>query len=84
MLPVAIGLPVMLVDNLDRNTEKQLLRGKEGHIHSWIEDLDEMGTDGDDGDRRLSHVPLRVRRFSHECMDAPRRTRPWHISRIYN
>ena len=41
MLPLAAGLPVMLVDHLDRNPEKQLLRGKIGHVHSWVEDADE-------------------------------------------
>ena len=41
MLPFAVGLPVMLVDHLDRNPVKQLLRGKEGHIHSWVNDPDE-------------------------------------------
>ena len=36
MLPLAIGLPVMLVDHLDCNPKKQLLRGKVSVIHSWI------------------------------------------------
>ena len=60
MLPLAVGLPVMLVDHLDRNPEKQLLRGKEGHVHSWIEHSDETTTSGDGEKRILSHVPLCV------------------------
>ena len=30
------GMPVALTDHIDRNPQKQLLRGKIGHIHSWI------------------------------------------------
>ena len=60
MLPLAVGLPVMLVDHLDRNPEKQLLRGKEGHVHSWIEHSDENTTSSDGEERLLSHVPLCV------------------------
>ena len=30
------GMPVALTDHIDRNPEKQLLRGRVGHIHSWI------------------------------------------------
>ena len=35
MFPLVEGLPVALTDHLDRNPEKQLLRGKIGKIHSW-------------------------------------------------
>ena len=35
MFPLIEGLPVALTDHLDRNPEKQLLRGKIGTIHSW-------------------------------------------------
>ena len=61
MLPLAVGLPVMLVDHLDRNPAKQLLRGIEGHIHSWVNDPDEKSTYDANADARLlSHVPLCV------------------------
>ena len=61
MLPLAVGLPVMLVDHLDRNPTKQLLRGKEGHIHSWVQDPDERSVSDSNADERLlSHVPLCV------------------------
>jgi len=36
MLPLIVGMPVVLTDHLDRNPEKQLLRGKIGYIHSWV------------------------------------------------
>ncbi len=35
MFPLMAGLPVALTDHLDRNPQKQLLRGKLGVIHSW-------------------------------------------------
>ena len=35
MFPLIEGLPVALTDHLDRNPDKQLLRGKIGKIHSW-------------------------------------------------
>ena len=35
MLPLIEGLPVALTDHIDRNPDKQLLRGKIGKIHSW-------------------------------------------------
>ena len=61
MLPLALGLPVMLVDHLDRSPDKQLLRGKEGHIHSWVNDPDEQSESDNNSDARLlSHVPLCV------------------------
>ena len=36
LLPLVKGLPVALTDHIDRNPDKRLLRGKVGHIHSWI------------------------------------------------
>lgn len=59
MLPLAVGLPVMLVDHLDHNPDKQLLHGKEGHIHSWVNDADEKSTNVINTEvRLLNHVPL--------------------------
>ena len=38
MLPLVHGMPVALTDHIDRNPQKQLLRGKIGHVHSWVTD----------------------------------------------
>ena len=37
-LPLIEGMPVVLTDHVDRNPDKQLLRGKVGYIHSWVWD----------------------------------------------
>ena len=42
-LPIAEGMPVALTDHIDRNEEKNLLRGRVGHVHSWI--CDGVGED---------------------------------------
>ena len=50
------GMPVALTDHIDRNPDKQLLRGKVGEIHSWI--LDEKETSvSTDGVRVLAKLP---------------------------
>ena len=36
MLPLAIGMRVALTDHLDRSPDKLLLRGRAGHVHSWV------------------------------------------------
>ena len=36
MFPLVKGMPVALADHIDRNPEKNLLRGTVGHIHSWV------------------------------------------------
>lgn len=36
MFPLVKGMPVSLTDHIDRNPEKNLLRGRTGHIYSWI------------------------------------------------
>ncbi len=36
ILPLIHGMPVALTDHIDRNPEKQLLRGKIGYVHSWV------------------------------------------------
>ena len=38
MLPLVVGMPVALTDHIDRNPEKNLLRGRIGHIISWALD----------------------------------------------
>ena len=60
MFPLAVGLQVMFVDHLVRNPEKQLLRGKVGRIHSWVNDEAETTVlDGSEA-TTLSHVPACV------------------------
>lgn len=72
MLPLAVGLPVMLVDHLDHNLVKQLLPSKEGHIHSWVNDLDEKTIDDPNAhERLLSHAP--------SCVFVDFHTKSWHI-----
>ena len=36
MLPLALGMRVALTDHVDRSTDKLLLRGCVGHVHSWV------------------------------------------------
>ena len=59
MLLLVEGMPVALTDHIDRNPEKQLLRGKVGYIHSWILHRDESSTYVD-GQRILQKLPLVV------------------------
>ena len=40
MLPLAVGMPVALTEHIDRS-EKQLLRGTRGIVHSWVWPEDE-------------------------------------------
>lgn len=35
MYPLVKGMPVSLTDHVDRNPEKNLLRGRVGFVHSW-------------------------------------------------
>ena len=69
MLPLAVGLPVTLVDHLDRNPEKQLLRGKVGRIHSWVNDEAETIAPDGSASMTLSHVP--------QCVFVDFRTKAW-------
>ena len=36
MLPLVLGMPMALTDHIDRNPDKQLLRGNIGILHSWV------------------------------------------------
>ena len=36
LLPLAVGMPVALMDHVDRSPDKLLLRGRRGHVHSWV------------------------------------------------
>ena len=56
MVTLVKGMPVALTDHIDRNAEKQLLRGKVGEIHSWV--LDEKETSMfENGVRVLRKLP---------------------------
>ena len=55
MLPLAVGLPVRLTDNVDR--QLQLYRGRRGAIHGWT--LDPFCESSDaNGDMLLDRLPL--------------------------
>ena len=57
VLALANGLPVMLVDHLDRSPDKQLLSGRVGHVLSWVEHDEEMTQAGEKSERTLSQMP---------------------------
>ena len=59
MLPLIQGMPLALTDHIDRNPEKQLLRGKIGYLHSWVLADDEKSTVVD-GERILEKLPTAV------------------------
>ena len=52
-------MPMALTDHIDRNPEKRLLRGKIGHVHSWVVQPDEP-TDFHNGVRILGKLPKAV------------------------
>ena len=59
VLPLVHGMPMALTDHVDRNPEKQLLRGKIGYVHSWVVQGEE--TSGfHNGVRILGKVPKTV------------------------
>ena len=57
MLPLIAGAPYALTDHLDRNPDKQLLRGKIGYLHHCILDTRETSR-VEDGVRVLEHTPV--------------------------
>ena len=57
-LPLAVGMPVVLTDHLDRG-EKQLLRGCHATIHSWVVDEDE-GAVADAAEVTLRRMPRQI------------------------
>ena len=56
MLPLIADMPVALTAHVDRNPDKQLLRGKVGYIHSWVWDEKETSVMVD-GVRSLVLLP---------------------------
>ena len=59
ILPLVHGMPVALTDHIDRNPQKQLLRGKIGHVHSWVTDAAET-SEFEHGVRILQKLPTTV------------------------
>eukprot|EP00959_Pyramimonas_sp_CCMP1952_P105761 2211589-Pyramimonas_sp.AAC.1 len=57
-LPLAVGMPVVLTDHLDRS-EKQLLRGCRATIHSWVVDEEEEDVQ-DMSSRVLRRMPRQI------------------------
>ena len=56
VLQLVKDMPVALTDHIDRSTDKQLLRGRIGFVHSWV--LDDKETSVfQDGKRVLKHLP---------------------------
>ena len=56
VFPLIQGMPVALTDHIDRNPEKQLLRGKIGYVHSWVLHGEETST-FHQGARILNKLP---------------------------
>ena len=38
------GMPVAMTDHIDRRVDKRILKGRVGHVHSWVLDKDETST----------------------------------------
>ena len=55
-MPLIHGMRVALADHIDRNPEKQLLRGRIGVIHSWVLDKNDDSV-VQDGTRLLKKLP---------------------------
>mgnify|MGYP003333894031 CR=1 FL=1 len=41
ILPLMKGMPVAMTDHIDRGDRKRILRGRVGHVHSWVLDNEE-------------------------------------------
>ena len=41
VLTLMKGMPVAMTDRIDRSIDKRILRGRVGHVHSWVLDKDE-------------------------------------------
>ena len=36
MPPLIEGMPVAMTDHIDRNSDKRIIRGRVGYVHSWV------------------------------------------------
>ena len=59
VVPLIRGMPVALTEHLDRSTDKQLLRGKVGYVHSWVLHAEETSV-FEGGVRVLKKLPVVV------------------------
>ena len=56
ILPLIRGMPVAMTDHIDRNSDKRILRGRVGIVHSWVLHPDEKSV-FENGKRILTHLP---------------------------
>ena len=56
ILPLMKGMPVAMTDHIDRSTDKRILRGTMGKVHSWVLAEDEQST-FENGKRILQSLP---------------------------
>lgn len=59
MLPLMIGMPVAVTIHMNRSYDKRILKGRVGHIHSWVLAPDEK-SEYEDGVRILQKLPTVV------------------------
>ena len=56
VLPLMKGMPVAMTDHIDRSIDTRILKGRVGHVHSWLLAKDETST-FKHGTRILTRVP---------------------------
>ena len=56
ILPLMKGMPVAMTDHIDRSNDKRILRGRVGHVHSWVLDKEETSC-FENGKRILQTLP---------------------------
>ena len=56
ILPLIKGMPVAMTDHIDRSIDKRILRGRVGHVHSWVLH-DEEKSSFQNGKRILQYLP---------------------------
>ena len=56
ILPLMKGMPVAMTDHIDRSSDKRILRGTIGKVHSWVLAEDEQST-FENGKRILQSLP---------------------------
>ena len=59
ILPLIKGMPVAMTDHIDRSIDKRILRGRVGHVHSWVLD-DAEPSCFENGKRILHHLPRAI------------------------
>ena len=56
ILPLIKGMPVAMTGHIDRSIDKRILRGRVGHVHSWVLH-DQEQSSFQNGRRILQHLP---------------------------